>query len=98
MITKKLNLTQQNNSQSIPTDDYENYFYTHDLGCSGALVSMGFEVISLDKSNPNKVKFVFHVSDKLSEAVHKYWNNNLLVFAQQYFNAIKGLKNQLYSS
>jgi hypothetical protein len=77
----------------LKTDEYS----TTDLGLSAALLATGFELISLNKQNPNKVVFIFTRKTGIDEAIKDYWNNNLKVDAQGYFNAIKRLKNQIYS-
>ena len=41
-------------------EDHADCFCTYDLGCSAALISAGFELISLDKENRRKVQFIFH--------------------------------------
>jgi Domain of unknown function (DUF5659) len=73
------------------------YFNTSDMGCSAALVCAGFDLASLDKANPRKVLFVFNKRVGIDDAAHNYWNGNLKVDAQGLFNAIKRLKNQIYS-
>ena len=79
-------------------DDQEEYWATFDLGCSAALTSAGFEIVSLDRANPSKIKFIFLKKSGLESAINDYWSNNLMVDAQTYFNNIKRLKNQIYSA
>ena len=43
----------------IKSDNYNQYLYTFDLGAATSLVSAGYELVSLDKTNPRKVRFVF---------------------------------------
>jgi len=79
-------------------DDYTNYFYTFDLGCSAALISVGFELISLDKTNPKKVQFIFRRKVGIEKVVDNYWADRLEVKARTFFDNVKMLKNRLYSS
>ncbi len=73
------------------------YFNTFDLGLSAALVSLGFPIDHLDKSNARKVEFVFLRVDGLDQAIQSYWSNSLSVSALSYFNATKMIKNRIYS-
>jgi len=74
------------------------YFSTFDLGCSAALISVGFELISLDKQNPRKVLFCFRKKAGLEEAINDYFAGKLLIDARSLFDNIKALKNRIYSS
>ena len=78
-------------------DDQNNYFYTYDLGCSAALISAGFELISLDKANPRRVQFIFCRKNNIEKVVNKYWTNQLNLQARSFFENIKMLKNRIYS-
>ncbi len=91
-------MTKPLNKQYIPLDDEKNYFYTFDLGCSAALISVGFELVSLDKENPRKVRFIFERENSISEMVDQYFAGNLEVSARTLFDNIKMLKNRIYSS
>jgi hypothetical protein len=82
----------------IPLEENHKYFSTHDLGCAAALIVCGFELLSLDKEDPKKVKLIFRNKEGIHELITDFWNSNLRVDAQAYFNAIKRLKNQIYSS
>ena len=79
----------------IPID--ENYFFTSDIGCSAALVSLGFEIISLDKEDPQRVRFIFHLTPELRSAIDSYWSNQLTASARTLFENLKMLKNRIYS-
>ncbi len=81
----------------IPLDDPSLVWTTYDLGCSAALLTAGFELLSLNKDNPHKSLFVFARSNELDKAVEDYWSSKLKVKARQYFENIKMLKNRIYS-
>lgn len=72
-------------------------FYTFDLGCSSALVSAGFELVSLDKSNRKKVEFIFKRGTGIENVVDNYWADRLEVKARTFFDNVKMLKNRIYS-
>ena len=78
-------------------DDPDIYWATFDLGCSSALISAGFELVSLDKSNPRKVQFVFRREVGIEKMVDSYWADRLEVKARTYFDNVKMLKNRIYS-
>lgn len=81
----------------IPLDDPALIWTTYDLGCSAALLTTGFELLSLNKDNPHKSLFVFKRTESIDEAVELYWSNKLPVMARGYFENIKMLKNRIYS-
>src|SRR3989339_1112176 len=96
-MTKTLRKSQPKEYQYIPLDDNERYFYTFDLGCSSALVSAGFELVSLDKANPRKVQFIFRREVGIEKVVDDYWADRLEVKARTFFDNVKMLKNRIYS-
>ena len=95
-MNKKLVRNQSLELHQVPDDKDE--YSTFDLGAAASLITAGFQLVSLDKANPHKVKFIFAKKPGLDEAVNSYWNFNLKIDAQTYFNQIKRLKNQIYSS
>lgn len=73
-------------------------FKTFDLGLSGALLTDGFKLTSLNKNNPKKVSFCFAYEDGVNQAVEDYFSGNFQVDALAFFNALKNLKNRIYSN
>lgn len=73
------------------------FFSSFDLGLASALVSVGFSLISLDRKNLHKTRFIFQRESGLDEAVDAYWSNNLDIKARAYFDNLKMLKNRLNS-
>jgi len=41
--------------------------------------------------------FLFENSDEIIESAQQYWRGELQIDALAYFNALKNIKNQLYS-
>ncbi len=72
-------------------------FTTYDLGCSAALISAGYDLVFLDKSNSKKVRFIFPKKVGINEAVNEYWSDKLTVNARTLFDNVKMLKNRIYS-
>lgn len=96
-MKKKLINNRLNEVYQTSPDNLSTYFYTFDLGCSATLISIGFELISLDKGNPRKVKFIFMRNSSIEEAVNNYWSDKLKVNARTFFDNLKMLKNRIYS-
>ena len=94
-MTRKLR-TGQLDAQSA-NEDYRNYVYTYDLGAAAALISAGFKLALLDKTNPNKVQFAFEREAGIEGVMDDYWANRLEVKARSFFDNLKMLKNRLYS-
>ena len=78
--------------------DQNQYFTTYDLGCSAALVTEGFELVSLVRDNPKKVQFIFLRAKNIEKCVDDYFAGRLLVSARSLFDNTKMLKNRIYSS
>lgn len=75
-----------------------NQYRSYDLGLASALVQVGFPLRGLDRSNGKKVEFIFTKTPELEEAVKRFWSGELSVDAQGYFEAIRSVKNRIYSS
>jgi hypothetical protein len=82
----------------IPLDDTERFFYSHDIGLISCLLCQKYELVGLDKALKNKVLFIIKRSGGLDETVKNYWDFKSSVDAQTYFNQLKRLKNQIFSS
>ena len=72
-------------------------YATFDLGCAATLATAGFGLVSLDKSNPRKVQFVFSREAGIEKVVEDYWADRLEVKARTFFDNLKMLKNRIYS-
>ena len=94
-MTRKLR-TGQLDTQSA-NEDYRTYLYTYDLGAAAALISAGFQLALLDKTNPQKVQFAFVREAGIERIVDDYWADRLEVKARSFFDNLKMLKNRLYS-
>lgn len=72
-------------------------YQTYDLGCAAALISVGFELASLDKEDPRKVLFIFRGKAGIKNVVDDYWADRLEVKARTFFDNVKMIKNRIYS-
>jgi len=82
----------------VPLYDDTNFLTTYDLGGCAALISSGYELMAVDKTNPSKALFVFRREDGIEETIDSYWADRLEVKARRYFDSLKAVKNKLYSS
>jgi hypothetical protein len=73
-------------------------FETYDLGLTAALITHGYELSSMDKSNPKRVLFTFRQDNKLHEIVGAYDADRLQLKARSYFNNLRAVKNRLHDA
>ncbi len=73
-------------------------FTTFDLSLAVTLITIGFQLIDLEKSNPRKVQFLFKDSIELQKAVNDYWSDKHKVNPRVYFDNLKMLKSRLYTN
>ncbi|MGD0577120.1 MAG: DUF5659 domain-containing protein [Candidatus Staskawiczbacteria bacterium] len=82
----------------LPLDDNKNYFYSYDIALVAYLLCKNFSLVGLDKAIRNKVLFILKKEQGLDTEVRNFWDFNSSIDAQTYFNQIKRLKNQIFSS
>jgi hypothetical protein len=75
----------------------QNEFSTFDLGLATVLITLGYELIELDRANPRKVRFVFKWEKNIEKIMRDYFNDKIKLPAQTLFNNQKNLKNRIYS-
>jgi len=82
----------------IPLNDTENYFYSTDLGLVASLKSVNFELVSMDKENPNRALFIIKKEEDIEERINEYFSGQLMVPARVLFENIKLLKSMIHNS
>ena len=82
----------------IPLDDNRNYFYSYDIALVSYLLYLKHELVSLDKAVKGKVLFIIKRKPNTDEAIKDFWAFNTSIDAQSYFNQLKRVKNQIFSS
>ncbi|OGZ78706.1 MAG: hypothetical protein A2528_03375 [Candidatus Staskawiczbacteria bacterium RIFOXYD2_FULL_37_9] len=95
-MTKKLSKNQLPKNKNATSDN--GFLSTYDLGVSASLITAGFELFSLDRTNPRKIKFSFYLGAGIEKVVNDYWANKLEIKARAFFDNIKMLKNRIYSN
>ncbi|MFZ2125266.1 MAG: DUF5659 domain-containing protein [Candidatus Saccharimonadales bacterium] len=73
-----------------------NYNEVSDLGLAASLSASGFVIVSVNKSNPRRVVFVFDKSPALEQAIEQFWANELLLPAYTLLDHIRKLKTRIY--
>jgi hypothetical protein len=82
----------------IPLNDTENYFYSTDLGLVASLMSIGLQLVSIDKENPSKTMFIVKKEFGIEDRIHEYFYGQLMVPARVLFENTKSLKSMIYNS
>jgi hypothetical protein len=95
-MKKQLQNEQAKELQYIPLGGDEVYA-TQDLGCANALVTAGFTLVTLDRANPRKVRFIFRREAGIEGIADDFWSDRLEQKSRSYWDNIKNLKNRLYS-
>jgi hypothetical protein len=74
----------------------KDYYTTSDLALATA-VSFWYTLESVDKTNPQKVVFLFKRDEELDQLVESFWRGALKVDPQAYFNRLKVIKSRIYA-
>ncbi len=85
-------------SKKVSLNDPDFVFTTYDLGCSTALLCVGFELLDIEKSNPKKALFIFKRDNNIDEVANSYFADKLSVKARSFADNLKALKNKLYGN
>ena len=76
--------------------DVERFYRTTDLGLAAAL-ALFYSLEAIDRlTEQPKAQFVFKQNNKLNELIDAYWNGQLQVDAQGYFQKLRAVKTRLY--
>lgn len=73
-------------------------FSTYCIFTSATILSLGFQLEAIDKSNPRKVEFCFPRSPQLDTVIQAYWAKQLQCEPQALFSNLKMLKNRIFSN
>lgn len=78
-------------------DNSSIYGSTTDLSLAATLVTLGFQIHSIQKNLHSKAVFNFEQSTKLNQTIEAYWADRLVVNPKSFFDVIKHIKTRLYS-
>ena len=82
---------------NIDTTDTSSLFTTYDLGTAAALLCSDFLLLSLDRTNPRRVLFVFKRTKRIDTVANAYFADRLKLNARSFFDQLKALKSRLYN-
>lgn len=72
-------------------------YSSFDIGLVAALISRGYVLIAVDKTDRRKARFLVQRASGIDAHINNYWDGKLTVDARSYFDNLKMLKNRLYS-
>lgn len=72
-------------------------FTTYDLGVASALLTSGYKLLDVDRTNNRKVLFIFEQKADIEKVTNSFFTDELRVKARSYFDNLKALKSKLYS-
>lgn len=84
-----------NQLEYVPLDDQDNYWYSTDLGCCAALITRGYQLVSIDRQGGPRATFILKRGPGLAEAADDYWADRLEVKARRNFDNLRMLKGRL---
>lgn len=87
-----------NKAKSSEENSDDDVFTTYDLGLSTALLTIGYKLQNLDRSNGRRVLFVFEHKKGIENASNRFFSDDLKVKARSYFDNLKAIKTKLYSN
>ena len=72
-------------------------YSTYDLNLASTLLTIGYKLIELDKSNIKKVKFIFKYEKDIEQSATDFWDDKINLPAQTLFTNQKICKNRIYT-
>ena len=73
-------------------------FSTYDLGVATVLITLGYKLLELDRTNLKKVRFVFKEEKDIEKIMIDYFNDKIKLPALTLFNNQKNLKSRIYQN
>lgn len=73
------------------------FFESSDLSLVSALLSFGYNIETVDRTNGSRAVFLIPRDKFLDEKVQSFWSHSLLVDPLTYFNCLKEAKTRLYN-
>ena len=72
-------------------------YSTSDLAGSAVLVTMGYRLVDIDWSDPQRAHFVFERKKGIDDVMNDFWDDRLEVNPRKFWDSIKMLKARLHS-
>lgn len=71
-------------------------YRTHDLPTAAVLLHKQCKLLTIDRTEPHRVIFVFEQSPDLQQILQAYWSDTLMCPAQSLLTSLKRAKHILY--
>lgn len=75
----------------------KDYFITRDMPLACTLITLGFRLEVIDRSEGERYQFCFGRQERLDQTVQAFWKGELAVEPKSLFVHHKLLKSQLYN-
>ncbi len=72
-------------------------YSSYDLNLASTLLTLGYKLIELDKTNIKKVKFVFKHQKGIEQSATDFWDDKITLPAKTLFANQKTCKNRIYT-
>lgn len=71
-------------------------FSTDSFNLASYLLCESCKLISIDKTNPKRMVFIFEKSDQMDDLTEKFFSHQALIEPHKLFSALRDLKQLLY--
>ena len=92
----KEHIAQDENYQYIPISDNEKHFYTHDFEFAVTLLCKGYELVTIDSEQEERMTFIFEDDENILKIFDDFWANKITVNPLEFTNVRKNLKSRIY--
>jgi len=72
-------------------------YSTYDLNLASTLLTLGYKLIELDKTNIKKVRFIFKHTKGIEQSATDFWDDKITLSAKTLFANQKTCKNRIYT-
>lgn len=72
-------------------------FSSSDVYLAASLNALGRPIIGIDRSNPDRCRFIFKNDNELEKDVDAFWQRTLSIEPQTLFASLRSLKWQLHA-
>ena len=73
-------------------------YSSYDLNLASVLLTLGYKLIELDKSDIKKVKFIFKHQKGIEQSATDFWDDKIILPAKTLFANQKTCKNRIYEN
>lgn len=70
---------------------------TSDFTLASTLLTLGFDIIGIDKTNPRRVVFYYRRTSEVEVALKKYDNNEIVVNPKQFVFSQREIRGRIHT-